>query len=228
VYKILEAVVGSQAYGLATETSDKDILGVFLEPTANIVSLDWNKYKESHTHTDPDWTYHEVGKFLSLVLKGNPSVTELLFMKEYTILEPVAEAFVQNSFSFLSANAIFASYGGYARAQIKRYESHTGRYGNEAAAKKNARHTFRLLVQGCQLLSSGKMSVQLSEQHQATAWKISDLCISDPDAFFSFFEQWDAELSLSMKNTVLPEEPDRELINTLLKDLRYDYFWGVP
>lgn len=75
---ILKALVGSRAYGLYREDSDWDWRGVFVQPTREILSLlnrprtiQWLEGKE-------DFTNYEIGHFLMLAVKSNPSVLELL------------------------------------------------------------------------------------------------------------------------------------------------------
>ena len=82
---ILEGICGSQAYGLANEDSDQDVKGIYVAPTTEVLSLPPFNPGETIDHTDPDWTYHELGKYLSLALKANPTVLEVLFLEGYTI-----------------------------------------------------------------------------------------------------------------------------------------------
>lgn len=76
---ILKVLVGSRAHGLHNEDSDYDYRGVFVLPTEEILSLknvggkykanDWFEGKE-------DQTLYEVGHFLKLATKCNPSILE--------------------------------------------------------------------------------------------------------------------------------------------------------
>jgi predicted nucleotidyltransferase len=73
---ILKVLVGSQAHGLATPQSDHDYRGVFVTPTSELLSLGetprqtrWEEGRES----DTSW---EVGKFLFMALKCNPTILE--------------------------------------------------------------------------------------------------------------------------------------------------------
>ena len=78
---LLLGVTGSTAYGLAHEGSDVDRQGVYCVPTETVLGLSFNANKASHVFTDPDDVQlHEIAKFVGLVLKGNPTVTELLFL----------------------------------------------------------------------------------------------------------------------------------------------------
>ena len=66
---LLSGVVGSTAYGLATEDSDVDWLGVYAAPTEKILGL--HPPQESIVSTAPDITYHEAGKYCRLAPDEN-------------------------------------------------------------------------------------------------------------------------------------------------------------
>lgn len=76
---ILKVLVGSRAHGLHNEDSDYDYRGVFVLPTEEILCLknvggkyrnnDWFEGKE-------DQTTYEIGHFLKLATKCNPSILE--------------------------------------------------------------------------------------------------------------------------------------------------------
>ncbi len=72
---VLECISGSHAYGLATETSDVDIKGVFLPPKAYFYGLD---HIEQVSDARNDTVYYELGRFIALLLKNNPNILELL------------------------------------------------------------------------------------------------------------------------------------------------------
>ena len=108
---ILEAVVGSTAYGLATPDSDIDMLGVYVAPTEKILGL--KSVQETIITKNPDKAIHEVGKFIHLAIQCNPTILELLFLEEYTTLTEEGKLLVDNRQAFLSKK-IFNAYGGYA------------------------------------------------------------------------------------------------------------------
>ena len=82
---IMKARVGSHLYGLNTEHSDEDFLGVFIRPTREVLSFFHNE--ETYVTKEPDTTLHELKKFMYLAAKGNPTILELLFVPEYEVLE---------------------------------------------------------------------------------------------------------------------------------------------
>ena len=77
---LLSGIVGSTAYGLATEDSDVDRLGVFAAPTERLVGL--HPPQPSVVSSKPDATFHEAGKFAALALKVNPTITELMWLPD--------------------------------------------------------------------------------------------------------------------------------------------------
>ncbi len=99
VITILRGIVGSTAYGLAHEGSDIDRLGMFVAPTVQFHGLHPPIGKAaSRVQTSPsDYTEHEAGKYVSLLLGANPTVTELLWLPDdlYEVRLPEAEAIPQ-------------------------------------------------------------------------------------------------------------------------------------
>jgi predicted nucleotidyltransferase len=77
---LLQAVTGSVAYGLETDASDIDRHGVFLIPTRRLLGI--FPPELTLVTTAPDSTSHEVGKFVRLAAKANPTVLDLLFLEE--------------------------------------------------------------------------------------------------------------------------------------------------
>ena len=159
---LLKGIVGSTAYGLAHSGSDVDYLGVFAASTEEIIGL--HPPKESRVTHDPDMTLHEVKKFVSLVLRGNPSVSELLWLDRYEHMDSLGEELVSLRRSFLSAPRVRDAYLGYAASQFSRL---TGRGDGSFSAdtrkrtEKHARHLVRLVEQGFHLYVTGELVVDL-------------------------------------------------------------------
>lgn len=211
---ILEGVTGSMAYGLDTETSDEDIKGIYVVPTAEVLGL--FKVRETYDHVDPDWCYHEIGKFVSLALKCNPTVLELLFLEGYRVLGKQGHMLVDNRHLFLSNN-IRRSYGGYALSQAHKLNARGGTFGNgrNNRYEKHARHCFRLLKQGRALLETGTLTVRVAPDEREELFGIGKLSPQALiDRFTEEFKAFDAVTS------VLPDEPDKEGVNRLLLKIR--------
>ena len=74
---ILKVVIGSRAYGLETEASDTDYRGVYLPPA----ELHWSLFgvPEQLENDAAQECFWELQKFLTLALKANPNVFEVLY-----------------------------------------------------------------------------------------------------------------------------------------------------
>jgi len=213
---ILKARVGSHLYGLNTEHSDEDYLGVFVRPTKEILSLFNNE--ETYVSQNPDCTLHEVKKFIHLAAKGNPTVLELLYCPEYEITTYEGCLLVANRELFLSDH-VRDSFGGYAVQQARKLKAREeeGREGFNPAVKnryaKHARHCFRLMRQGKQLLETGTMNPRISnpEEYFALGELPSDELIAKFEEEFKVFES---------TQSVLLSEPNWKELDKLLLMIR--------
>lgn len=214
----LEAVVGSTAYGLNHADSDIDRLGIFVEPTEALLRL--SVPEPTFTSNNPDITYHEVGKFCRLAMKGNPTVLELLFMEKYLQVSDDGHELLNIRDSFLGQKAIRAAYIGYATSQIKRLESR-GDFGSDLKKRyaKHARHCFRLLLQAEQLLTTGTMHVRVTPEQREYLFSLGDMSIEN------LSEQFEDKVQvLDHIVSDLPETADTKTINdTLLAIRRRNY-----
>jgi predicted nucleotidyltransferase len=218
---ILEGVTGSTAYGLATENSDVDVKGIYLLPTKEVLSLKFNPEKTTKDHVDPDWVYHEVGKFMKLAASGNPTITELLYLEEYTQLNEVGSLLIDYRDAFLSTKNISNAYRGYAFAQAKKLSSRQkeGLDGYDSALKnrfaKHTRHCFRLLLQARQLLETGTLHVRVTKEEREWLFKMGEQTPETVvDAFMAEDSKFDDIVS------VLPDEPNWKMINEILYSVR--------
>ena len=221
---LLLGVTGSTAYGLATEASDVDRLGIYCVPTQKLFGLDFNQSKESVVLTDPDdLQLHEIGKFVGLVLKGNPTVTELLYLDDYEVRDERIEALIKMRSSLLGQRTIRASYQGYALAQAQRLARRDGAgqkgFNSDLAKRtaKHGRHCFRLMLQAEQLLATGTMTVDVSAQRDEL-FAVGELAETDGGAFLAAFEARSARLELMASD--LPDEPDVAAAEAFLVDFR--------
>lgn len=219
---LIRAIVGSTAYGLAREGSDVDMLGVFVVPTRDFWKLDQVEQTYHKTQADGaeyDYTYHEVGKYVRLALQCNPSVLELLWLDDYEFLAPHGMDLVDIREAFLSEPFVRSAFGGYAQQQLSRLvkrnlEGKTG-FSSDTAKRtsKHARHCFRLLRQGRQLLETGLMTVRVANPEDY--WAFDNYTVDE------IVEQFTAEdLLFQRAVSVLPPEPDFRTVESLLLDIR--------
>lgn len=221
---ILEGVTGSTAYGLATENSDVDIKGVYMLPLTKVLEMGFTNEHNTFDHTDPDWCYHEIGKFMKLVAGGNPTYSELLWLEDYTVLTPVGQLLIDNRQAFLSTKGVLNAYSGYALGQAKRLNNRTeqGLDGYASSLKnryaKHTRHCFRLMIQARQLLETGHLDVRVTPEQREWLFEMGE---KGYDEVIATFMKMDDELK-EIKS-VLPDKPDMEKLNEILFKIRTEY-----
>lgn len=74
---ILKVLVGSRAHGLNTPESDYDWRAVFITPTSEILSLGAKPDQTTWIEGKEDNTSFEIGKFLLMATKCNPTILEM-------------------------------------------------------------------------------------------------------------------------------------------------------
>jgi hypothetical protein len=112
---VLEATVGSRAWGLANERSDTDVRGAFLLPfswTAGLVEP-----PRDLVSADGSQTFWEVEKTVAQALRADPNTLELLFVPSVRALDEVGEWLLAARQAFVSKQ-LFGSFGRYALRQL--------------------------------------------------------------------------------------------------------------
>lgn len=213
---LVKAVVGSHAYGFNKPESDKDYLGVFVVPTKTFMGL--YGYPETIVRKDPDRAYHEVGKFMRLAIKGNPTVMELLYFDDYISTSPEFELLISARQFFLSKQ-VRGAYLGYAIAQINKLKERVTDFesGLKKRTAKHARHCFRLLWQYRQLCKLGFLTPRLS-QVECNELLMFDNMTADEivEKFESEFPEFES-IECPFKVT-----PDLKKLNDVLISIRED------
>lgn len=208
---VLECTTGSRAYGLNHALSDTDTMGIFLAPTVEVAGLYWSAKDESWSDAGPegdDNTLHELGKYLRLVLKSNPTMLELLYMNEYKVLDEVGQGMIDIRDKMLYTKQVRAAYLGYATAQkervLREFPDHK---------PKMIRHCLRIAEQGAELLKTGQFNVR----------------VDDPERFFRLDTLPLMNVGMILENalqeleyceSVLPDEPDVKAVDEFLKEVR--------
>ena len=221
---LLRGVVGSTAYGLAHAGSDHDHLGVYVAPTEAVLGLTGHAaVTASQVTEDPDQQLHEVGKFASLAIKTNPTITELLWLDTYETSTPHGQLLIDIRTAFLSRPCVLGAYGGYAHQQARKLvaragEGKTGFSSNTGGrTAKHGRHCLRLLRQAKHLLETGHLLVNVAHLRDEL-FAAGELATTDPDAFFTLFT---AEMAaLDQVDSVLPEQADHATVNDALVTIR--------
>lgn len=114
-------IAGSHSQNLNGPDSDEDFHGVYFAPIEVILGLGAD-YQEEVSDEKHDETYHEFGKWMALLSKGNPNALESLFIPENLVVgevHPVIKEVLEHRDKFVSKEVV-KSLSGYAFNQIKK------------------------------------------------------------------------------------------------------------
>ena len=113
---LLECISGSQAYGLATHTSDTDKRGVFALTKNQFYGLD---YSAQVNDASNDVVFYELKRFVELLAVNNPNILELLATPEELVVQknPILDVLTPELFLSKLCQKTF---GNYALSQIKK------------------------------------------------------------------------------------------------------------
>lgn len=208
-----EVIVGSTAYGLAHAGSDIDRLAVAVLPTEDVLGL--RKPDETHVRHDTfDRQTHEVEKFCRLSLGCNPTLLEALYVDEKFILfmSDIGLELRNIRDWFPSTQRVVDAYGGYAYSQLKRLENREW-----ARREKHARHVYRLMLQGLELLKTGTLTVTLNDAEADRCRWFSKL---DNSRMRDEFELLRDAMSIRAGHSQLSHLPNTYGVNKWLIDVR--------
>jgi len=141
---LFEAVVGSRAYGLATASSDTDIRGVFYLPLESYLG---GQYIAQVANTSNDEVYYELGRFVELLSKSNPTVLELLASPADCIVyqDPIMEQFKMQDFITREAAMTFAQY---AMVQVRKAKGLNKKINNPMDRERKSLLDFCFIIAG--------------------------------------------------------------------------------
>lgn len=212
-FVIFRCVVGSQAYGLATESSDVDRRGFYLPPAEEHWSL--SGVPEQLEDKDEDAVYWEYEKFLGLALEANPHILECLYTPVVEEANPVGERLVDHREIFLS-ELVYQTYSRYVMSQferLRRAHEKTGEVDSD-----HAMHLVRLLMAGVGILERGFVPVDVSDHRE---WL---LAVKRGEVEWHEVDRRRRELherfDRAFEQTDLPERPDYERADELLVEAR--------
>ncbi|WP_312792252.1 DNA polymerase beta superfamily protein [Sphingobacterium sp.] len=157
---LFEAVVGSRAYGLATASSDTDIKGVFYLPLEYYLG---GQYIAQVANASNDEVYYELGRFVELLSKSNPTVLELLASPADCIVyqDPIMEQFKMQDFITREAAMTFAQY---AMVQVRKAKGLNKKINNPMNRERKSLLDFSFII-------AGHGSLSLKEWLGQRQWK---------------------------------------------------------
>ncbi|MFI7321482.1 DNA polymerase beta superfamily protein [Streptomyces venezuelae] len=208
-HTVYSCVMGSRAFGLATDDSDTDRRGIFLAPTP----LFW-RFDKPPTHVDgpaDEQFSWELERFCELALRANPNILECLH-------SPLVEHVTETGRELLALRGAFLSrqahdtFARYALDQRKKLDADVRTHG--APRWKHAMHLLRLLMSCRDLLRTGELTIDVGDQREPL------LAVKHGELSWPQVESWMNRLAAESEDaavhTPLPAEPDRERIEDFL------------
>ncbi|MFJ3664492.1 DNA polymerase beta superfamily protein [Streptomyces sp. NPDC090119] len=208
-HTVYACVMGSRAFGLATDTSDTDRRGVFLAPTP----LFW-RFEKPPTHVEGpgeerfSW---ELERFCELALRANPNILECLHSPLVEHLDDTGRELLSLREAFLSRQ-VHATFTGYALGQRRKLDADVRTTG--APRWKHAMHLLRLLISARDLLRTGELRLDVGEEREALLEvKRGDVPWPEVEARMA---RLSAEADTALLHTPLPAGPDQPRVADFL------------
>lgn len=220
--QILKSLVGSRAHGLATENSDYDYKGVFVVPTSEILGIRGHSKHAVQLERDgagnavQDDVSWEVSHFLTLAVKCNPTILEVLASPKYEANE-WGERLRQCLPFVWNPNGVRAAFIGYGMSQRKRMLDD-----REDGWHKYACAFLRNLVAGEALLRTGSVLVDTTghEMH-ATLFRFKSGECSKGEVIDAC-TVWCAKVEAAY--AACKHMPRLDLVDEFILDLRKHYW----
>jgi len=236
-----EVVMGSIAYGVATDSSDMDIYGFAIPPRdyvfphlrGEIVGFDeqgvqFNQFQQHHiidksaiggSGREYDMTVYSIIKYFRLLMDNNPNIIDSLFVPRNCVLysTQVGELVRENRHIFLHKGC-WAKFKGYAYSQVHKMKTKEpiGKRKDTIAEYgydvKFAYHVVRLLNEVEQILTEKDLDL-LRNKEQLKAIRRGDWSQVQVEEYFVSKER---ELESLYSKSTLPAKPDKEKIKVLL------------
>lgn len=232
---ILRVVTGSHAYGLNTPTSDIDEKAIIIEPMDEVCGLGepWGGKVYSQDGSE-DFEVFGLRKFLRLALKGNPTVTEILFIEGG--IKTVVGFELQMMAPYIVSRQAGKAYLGFMEAQRKRLTGERGNAGHgvmreELIAEhgfdtKFAMHMLRLGLQGCELLTTGQLQLPINGKDRDYLLSVRNGKVP-LDACFERQRELEAKLKSLLDNSSVQEQPRTAEVEKWMLDV-YSREWRLP
>ncbi|MER7488839.1 nucleotidyltransferase domain-containing protein [Streptomyces sp. NPDC126497] len=208
-HTIYACVMGSRAFGLATEGSDTDRRGVFLAPTP----LFW-RFEKPPTHVEgpaEEQFSWELERFCELALRANPNILECLHSPLVEYADATGRELLSLRGAFLSRR-VHTTFTRYAHGQRRKLEADVRAHG--APRWKHAMHLLRLLISARDLLRTGALTIDVGEEREPLlAVKRGEVSWSEVESRMTRLAE---EGARAAPRSPLPEEPDRRRVEDFL------------
>ncbi|MGX1881837.1 nucleotidyltransferase domain-containing protein [Streptomyces sp. NPDC055287] len=208
-HTVYSCVMGSRAFGLATDASDTDRRGVFVAPTP----LFW-RFEKPPTHVegpaDEQFSW-ELERFCELALRANPNILECLHSPLVEHVDATGRELLALRGAFLSRRA-HQTFARYAEGQRKKLEADVRQHG--APRWKHAMHLLRLLGSCRDLLRTGELVIGVGEDRERLlAVKRGEVAWPEVERRMRVLT---AEAEAAEAKSPLSAEPDRPRVEDFL------------
>ncbi|OII66036.1 nucleotidyltransferase [Streptomyces sp. CC53] len=208
-HTVYSCVMGSRAFGLATEDSDTDRRGVFLAPTP----LQW-RFAKPPAHVEgpaPEQFSWELERFCELALRANPNILEVLHSPLVEYADGTGRELLALRGAFLSRQT-HTTFARYAYAQRRKLDADVRQHG--APRWKHAMHLLRLLASCRDLLRTGALVVDVGDAREALlAVKRGEVGWPEVESRMARLAE---EAEAALPGSPLPAEPDRARVEDFL------------
>ncbi|MFJ5308832.1 DNA polymerase beta superfamily protein [Streptomyces sp. NPDC088350] len=212
-HTIYSCVMGSRAFGLATDGSDTDRRGVFVAPTP----LFW-RFEKPPTHVEgpaAEQFSWELERFCELALRANPNILECLHSPLVEHVDATGRELLALRGAFLSRK-VHETFTRYALGQRRKLEADIRTHG--APRWKHAMHLLRLLMSARDVLRTGTLTIDVGDRRAPL------LSVKRGELPWPEVESWMTRLATetdeAATRTPLPAEPDRHRVEDFLIRVR--------
>ncbi|MEV5439094.1 nucleotidyltransferase domain-containing protein [Streptomyces sp. NPDC052682] len=212
-HTVYACVMGSRAFGLATDASDTDRRGVFLAPTR----LFWG-FTKPPTHVDgpaEEQFSWELERFCELALRANPNILECLHSPLVEYADDTGRELLALREAFLSRQ-VQETFTRYAHGQRRKLEADLRNHG--APRWKHAMHLLRLLMTARDLLRTGTLTLDVGDRREPL------LAVRRGEVPWPRVDSWMTRLAREAEEAAsrspLPDRPDRRRVEDFLIRVR--------
>lgn len=208
-HTVYACVMGSRAFGLATDGSDTDRRGVFLAPTP----LFW-RFEKPPTHVEgpaEEQFSWELERFCTLALRANPNILECLHSPLVEYADDTGRELLSLREAFLSRRT-HETFARYALGQRRKLEADLRVHG--VPRWKHAMHLLRLLTSCRDVLRTGTLTIDVGDERgPLLAVKRGEVPWPEVE---SRMNRLAAEAEEASHRSPLPEEPDHRRVEDFL------------
>ena len=238
---LLFAYRGSKAHNMYVPNTDPDsiddidYMAVAFAPYTRYLGLKSDLIKtKNYFFGKHDVEVHEIRRFMNLLLKSNPNVIGMLWLKPHLYIKrtEAGNRLIENRHLF-SSKRIYHSFTGYAHAQLHKmtHMNFAGYMGDKRKSlvlkhgydTKNAAHCLRLLKMGIEFLNTGELHVWREDADKYLAikrgeWEL-DQVKSEASRLFKLADE-------ALARTHLPAQPDYDAAEKLCVEIMWGYLNG--